>query len=240
MSDAVEGREVEGGGTATAAKKRAKKAAKKPVYVDVDTPFEEVVAADRQGAKLVFDLDLFPTYSAEQQQAFSGATLKLYRTAKQTVEDRSSVDLDEDEVLQRIIAESNNSFARQRLQVQNPDPAYDYRWVYPSNVREYRERYFLEVVNGTGEKTAANPSGEGMHLIGKQGSYELVLMRRKKTITAALDRKRVEQFNKRAGLVKDEYRERGEREGVPVFTDEDEVALRNEFQDAAGSRVREG
>lgn len=210
------------------------------LFVDVDTPFTEVVSADRQGREIVFDMNLFPTYTREQVEVLSEVTRRVYEGLQRSVEERANRELTEEEVLQRISAEATQDYATARFRIDGKDPAYDYIWPYPTDVERLRESGSWEVVSGSGERTQANPDGKGLHMIGKQGAREHVLMRRPKRISEIYKKKRVERFERAAGLIKDEFREEGERSGVPVFTSEDEIAQRNRFTDTAGARVREG
>jgi len=214
---------------------------REPFYVNADTPFEKVVEADRSGKRLVFDMDLLPTYSTEERAALSDVTRGVYESVEQSVIERGRREISEEEVLQRITAEGTHDYATARLEVRNANPAYDYIWPYPDNVQRLRESGFWEVVSGSGEHTAGNPDGSrGMHIIGKRGSAEHILMRRKKSVTEMFNKRREEQFAKAAGLVETEFREGMEREGVPTFTKDDAIARRAQFTDTAVGRVREG
>lgn len=234
-------------GKAAAAKPAPRKKGRPPqkhagqeFQVDVDTSFQEVVEADRTGMALVFDPDFFPTFTQEEREALSAESLMVYEAVERAVGRRSSRELDEEEILARISTESVHDYAQRRLEVQDRDAAYDYYWVYPDDVQNKRNNYFMEVVSSTGEKTHSNPTGKGMHIIGKKGARELILMRRRKVVTGALNKKRVERWEKAAGLITEEYKEDGARKGVSVFTADDDIARRNTFTDASVGRVREG
>lgn len=234
----VERRDVDTGARSAPEKKRAKAV---PFYADADTPFEQVVAADRAGNRVIFDPDFFPTYTEAQQEALSDVTRAVYESVEELVVGRGQQEIDEEEVLQRLHAEGAHDYATARFEVHDKNPEYDYIWPYPDDVQRLRESGYWEVVSGTGEWTAGNPDGSrGMHMIGKQGAREHILMRRKKSISKMFVQKREEQFAKAAGLVETEFREGMEREGVPTFNKDDAIARRAQFTDTAVGRVREG
>lgn len=158
----------------------------KKVVVAAGFDVVELVELDAKGDELIFDPQRFLELDEATVKGLSMANRQRYLVTKELageLEKRNPVD---DAVLATIgtganlfkTAETAGS-ARQRLQIRNQNPKYDYKWVRPDMLDDYQAKGWE--VDQSGELKTFRGSGKGPRTIKSMGLDELVVVRIAKT-----------------------------------------------------------
>lgn len=151
--------------------------------VSLATPFPDVVRYDRdRSVRVRFDanpgsfIELTPgqlnQLGQESQLAYSIArdehTARVEESGEESVED----------VIARIKTGYEGGNAAKRVEIRNERAGFKYRWIRPDMVDEYLADKGYTIVQNGPERTMANPSGKGPHIIARDGATELTLVMR--------------------------------------------------------------
>ena len=152
--------------------------------VTLADPIDKLVEYDRNrsvkvrfdpkpGSFLELDQAQLNRLGSETQMAYSIARDENFELSKET-----DVSAKETEVLARIKKGADVSSATKRLEIRHKLNGFVYRWIRPDMVDEWLDMRGYVVVQDGPERTMANSTGEGPHVISRDGKPELTLVRR--------------------------------------------------------------
>lgn len=194
--------------------------------VTVATPMTQLVEWDRdKDVKVRFDPKplQFRKLSDEELQKLSVQAREAYAIAREENTELAREDADrEADIVANIQAGYESGHAGKRLEIRMADTGeivkpgkpvskgqragYLYQWIRPDMVDDYRDTKGYHVVKDGPERTMANPTGKGPHVISRNGKAELALVMR----TVKLDKVARDAKRKRNS----EYREAVDQSGI--------------------------
>lgn len=196
--------------------------------VTVDVPFGEIVKWDQDKTRRVRFSDEpgeFRELQENEKKQLSRETLLAYEIAEAAhAEKATSSDRSEDEWIERVIQNVQSGGARNRLKINGKDPDVEYRWLRPDTVGRYQNEKGYVVVGSGSERTLANSTGKGPHVIGDRGSEELILVKRSKRVAAAERREKKKKAAERRRSIEQEGRGSVEKHGFQSFGDDQKAA----------------
>ena len=194
------------------------------VEITVDDSLEKIVELDSAGRRLRFnpDPDLFKRLAPDELKKLSEWARFAYDIARDEWSNlKDAQRAEEENLLANIEVGVDMGRATQRLDVKGKQEGYEYHWIRPDEKAEFEApNRGWKLVQGGPERTLSNPKGRGPHVIGKQGSAELLLMKRPAAARAAERRAKKRQRQQEAGQG-DEFRSAIEAAGLPSIGDED-------------------
>lgn len=110
----------------------------------------------------------------------SGETQMAYQIAREEHKDLLAEHEapDEAEARAHIKAGYQSGRATKRLEIRNQRPGFVYQWIRPDMVDEFVDVRGYQIVKDGPERTMANPTGVGPHVITKEGKSELTAVMR--------------------------------------------------------------
>lgn len=194
--------------------------------ITVENTFEDVVKLDREKKLIRFadEVNLFLEITPGQLNQLSERTQTSWRLAKEAYEERKASQEEPNiaEWIERVTVGVNRGQARTRLRIDNKQKGWAYKWQNPRDAWVKENQFGWQRVVGGPERTLANASGVGPHVIGDKGEEELVLMRRPLAVHEAWEKAQTEKHNRRAGDLREHYQEEIERKGYRAFDPDNE------------------
>lgn len=155
--------------------------------VTVATTFDDLVELDREVRKdrnrrLRFSAkpSEFLKLDDDQLGRLSQDTQMAYTIAREEYQElyEAGADPTTQEALEHIKAGYQSGRAKKRLEIRNQRKGFVYQWVRPDMVDEFIDVRGYRIVKDGPERTMANPSGVGPHVITKEGKAELTAVMR--------------------------------------------------------------
>lgn len=205
--------------------------AKEFVKVGSQDDIEKVLEAEKNGNRVRFDVEDFPEFEKVDVAKMSANTKLAYQIAQEEVAEKQkeSDNEDEFEMLSRIIGSVQSGEASARLDISHKREGMVYKYLRPDLVPRYTAATKgWKIVKDGPERTLANPSGKGPHVIGDKGSPELILVSRPDELSKIEGEARKKRRAEERASVDNRYKSRVESETGHAAIDED---FRGRFTD---------
>lgn len=205
--------------------------AKEFVKITSTDDIEKVLEAEKAGNRVRFDVEDFPEFEKVDVAKMSTNTKLAYQIAQEEVAEKQkeSDNEDEFEMLSRIIGSVQSGEASARLEVSHKQRGMAYKYLRPDLVPRYTApTKGWKIVKDGPERTLANPSGKGPHVIGDKGSPELILVSRPEELNKVEGETRKKRRAEERASVDNRYKSRVESETGHAAIDED---FRGRFTD---------
>lgn len=194
----------------------------KKIKVDVDTPLEDVLKWDKEGAVLLFVVEdgRFKELKEAEQRKLSQANRTRYEVSADMAEDLAE-DEDDESIFVGISISEDMGRAASRLDVEGLPEGLEKRWERPDMLDD-RLREGYKIVKTKGVKTLSNPTGKpAMHTITRNGATELVLLAKPKELAEQRRAKRVAKWRERSEGVYDSAKDDFRKGGIEGYREEE-------------------
>ena len=175
----------------------ADKISTKPIeiVVDIDTPVEDVLKFDSEGARITFDCDRgrFKELDEATLRRLSKFTKTVYFAMKAQNATLEAENPEFAEINKRLKVEQILGSAQDRMKVRGLDPKMELRYFRPDNIQKAEDKGWVPV-KASEVKTLG--SNDGHVSIKAHGQDELIAFKRPKEIRVAAEREKLERQRK--------------------------------------------